>query len=148
MPFDCSLEFAEFPIPDLDGCVFRARGQRRKDGVKCDAGYGRTMGLEGMPCGGAWQPAGRILVLSQERCRRGGIEFALEALIALLKFQNLDSISRVARFVAREQLPSSAGALRWSTSFPAGLRTSCASHRRSSQRRWPPRGRLLLCLAH
>jgi len=45
--------------------------------MECDAGDGRAVRLEGMPCWSARKPAGWVLVPAEEGCGRGGVEFAL-----------------------------------------------------------------------
>ena len=62
MTFQGALELAEFPIPDFEGCVFRAGGEGGEDGVECDAVDGRAVGLEGMSGGRARKPGGWVLV--------------------------------------------------------------------------------------
>jgi hypothetical protein len=87
--FYCALQLAQFPVPYLYRCIFRAGRERREDGVECDAGNGRAVGLEGMSCGGSGQPARGILVFAEKRCRGAGVQLALETLIALFKLQDL-----------------------------------------------------------
>jgi hypothetical protein len=50
-----------------------------------------------MPCWSSRQPASGVLIPSDERGWRGRIELALEALVALLEFQDLDDVSRLSR---------------------------------------------------
>ena len=86
---DGAFELAQLPVPDLDGRVFGARGERREDGVEGHACYGGAMRLQRVARGGPGQPAGGVLVAAEERGRCGRVEFALEALVALLEFQHL-----------------------------------------------------------
>ena len=141
---DGALQLAQLPVPDLDGRVFGARGQRGEDRVEGDAVDGQPVAGEDVPGWGAREPGCRVVVAAREGGWGCGVEFGLEGGVAGFEVEDLWLVSWFAVVVRGgegdesaldEAMPFSVAGLRPSISSRGCPRISCWSPRQSCCRR-------------